>query len=75
MKTHEVLTKIKEKLGKYESLCMIEMENFERIENLKKNAILSDRSFGKHRIIRSLPNQNPDENKLSLPNLNLEEGI
>ena len=35
MKTHETLTKLKEKLGKFERLCMIKMENFEGIENVK----------------------------------------
>ena len=35
MKTHETLWKLKEKLGKYERLGMIKMENFKRIENVK----------------------------------------
>ena len=35
IKTHGTLRKLKEKLGKNERLCMIRMENFERIENLK----------------------------------------
>ena len=35
MKTHGTLTKLKEKLGKNGRLCMIRMENFERIENVK----------------------------------------
>ena len=35
MKTHGTLTKLKEKLGRYEKLCMIRMKNFERIENVK----------------------------------------
>ena len=35
MKTHGTLTRLNKKLGKYERLCMIRMENFERIENVK----------------------------------------
>ena len=34
-KTHETLTKLKEKLGKYGRPCMIKMGNFERIEDVK----------------------------------------
>ena len=32
MKTHGTLTRLKEKLGKYERLCMSNMKIFERIE-------------------------------------------
>ena len=35
MKNHGTLTRLNKKLGKYERLCMIRMENFERIENVK----------------------------------------
>ena len=35
MKTHETLTKLKEKLGRYERQCIIKMEKFKRIENVK----------------------------------------
>ena len=35
MKTRETLIKLKEKQGRYERLCIIKMENFERIENVK----------------------------------------
>ena len=34
IKTHGTLTKLKEKLGRYEKLCMMRMKNFERIENV-----------------------------------------
>ena len=36
MKTHETLTKLKEKLGRYERPCIIKMEKFDRIKK-KKN--------------------------------------
>lgn len=35
MKTHKILTKLKENLGRYERLCMIKMKFFERIGNVK----------------------------------------
>jgi len=35
MKTHETLIKLKEKQGRYERLCIIKTEKFERIENVK----------------------------------------
>ena len=60
MKTHETLIKLKEKQGRYERLCIIKMEKFERIES-ENNAILSDNSFGKCKIKWSLSNLNPDE--------------
>ena len=75
MKTHETLTKLKEKLGRYERPCIIKMEKFDRIKKKKKIVILSEGGFGKHKIKWSLPNLNPSETKRSLLNLNLEEGI
>ena len=71
MKTQGTLTKLKEKLCKYERLCMKRMKYFERIENVKTNAILSEGSFGKHRIKWSWSNLNSSETKRSWPNLNL----
>ena len=50
MKTHEVIIKLKEKLGKYERLCMIKMENFCEIEKCENSVILSEGSFGTHII-------------------------
>ena len=35
MKTHGTLTRLKEKLGKYERICMMRMKIFEWIENVK----------------------------------------
>ena len=45
-RTHETLWKLQEKLGKYERLCMIKMENFERIENVKTIWFLDGSNFG-----------------------------
>ena len=75
MKTHGTLTKLREKLGKYERLCMIRMKIFERIENVKTNAILSEGSFGKHRIKRLWLNLNSGKTKRLWPNLNLRERL
>ena len=75
MKKDEMLKKLKEKLGKNERLYIISMKNFERIENVKTNAILSEGSFGKHRIKRLWLNLNSSKTKRLWPNLNLGERL
>ena len=53
MKTHETLTKLKEKLGKNERLCMIRMKKSTRIENVKTKQFKTRVGLNEHGQIKS----------------------
>ena len=46
IKTHETLWKLREKLGRYEKLCMRKMENFGGIENVETKQFWNGSNFG-----------------------------
>ena len=53
MKTHETLTKLKEKLGKNERLCMIRMKKCTTIENVKTKQFKTRVGLNEHGQIKS----------------------